>query len=45
VLAEDGRIPVRVLDRILTHLAGVRLNQVEEDFRTDLTAALRRSRG
>jgi hypothetical protein len=45
VLAEDGRVPVRVLDRIVTHLAGVRLDQVEKGFRIDLTAALRRSRG
>jgi hypothetical protein len=45
VLAEDGRVPVRVLDRIVTHLADVRLDQVEEGLRIDLTAALRRSRG
>jgi hypothetical protein len=45
VLAEDGRVPVRVLDRMVTHLADVRIDQVEEDFRIDLTAALRRSRG
>lgn len=45
VFAEDGRVPVRVLDRMVTHLAGVRLDRVDEGFCTDLTAALRRSRG
>ena len=45
VLAEGARVPLRVLDRTVAHLAGARLDQVEEGFLTDLAAALRRAEG
>ncbi|WP_214401954.1 hypothetical protein [Pseudonocardia lacus] len=44
VLAERGSVPARVLDRVVTHLAGARLDPVEEGFLADLTAALHRPR-
>lgn len=36
VLAERGSVPARVLDRVVTHLAGARLDPVEQGFLADL---------
>lgn len=45
VLAGRGRVPVRVLDRAVRHLGGVRLDPVEQGIHHDLVAALHRAAG